>query len=183
MRELKPGLFAMPSLYEMPVRPKELARHVVAYLAPNSLGKAEDEEAAVRLVWPSVEADQWVGVTWERIVRQMQAEHEAECAVQAARNHNFEEEWLVRARREKFWVLSVITLGVYALFANYPMPDLMAVPQHEEPAFSLVPLYGPSCIVDAFSRLIDLSLIVVRKEGDTEVLFPTPELISHLGAA
>lgn len=179
MKKMASGLYQwegeFPLLGEMPCRADQL-RRIVRYAAPSTLGKAEDEEAAVRLLWPSAHSGEWFSVTWLHLVTQMKGEYEVDQARECVKLHNLAERYVTHQARQVYWLLSIATFGIYALFACYPMPNLQEVPDTDLP-FSLVPLYGPQAIVGGIQRLISRQLVLVKKESDVEVLFPTPELV------
>lgn len=182
MKELKRGLFVLEEV--MPCAPEKIGRHVAKYMIPNALGHAEHEEAAARILCPSIAEKQWVGVSWMYIVEQMRKEFDADRAIRNAQAHNFEEEhFVLRDRLTRYWLATVLTLGIYALFAEYPRPDFIAVPNADDLPFSIIPLYGPDAIIKSIWWLIEKSLVVEKACGDDKVLFPTPALVQAIGLA
>ncbi len=186
MKEMANGLYAwqgeFPSDGEMPCRADQLRKRFVPYMAPSTLGKAEDEEAAMRIIYPSIYHGEWVGVTLKYLVKKMQLEFEAERAVANVVSHNINEDLEAEKARQRYVLLCVLTLGIYALFASWPKPNRKEVtyvpPQHlNSMPVSVLPVYGPDAIVNAISRLINQGLVKVKKEQDIEVLFPTPTLV------
>ena len=72
MNEVKKGLFSVEEA--MPCQPRQI--RIGHYFLPSTLGRSEQEEAAARIISFSHQLDQWVGVSWPKIVEMMKADYE-----------------------------------------------------------------------------------------------------------
>jgi len=61
-------------LAEMPCQPCEI--RFPKYALPMTIGKAESEEAAARIISFSQEAGEWTGVSWNQIIKMMKRDYE-----------------------------------------------------------------------------------------------------------
>lgn len=175
-RELPEGLYEAT----VPLRgnPAELRGKMMRYLAPNTLGKAEDEESAMRIIWPSIEQGQWVGVTWKYMVKVMRTEQERAYAVEAEQMLKSKKQWLkAKAERQEYLFFCLLTLGVYCLFVKWPKLVRLETPNIDDIPVSVVPLYGASAIVEGVNRLLKKKLITIDFKDGFEIIFPTQELI------
>ena len=77
MKKVQEGCFAVEEA--MLCNPRDIT--VRKYFLPATLGRAEAEEAAARVLSFSQQLDQWVGVSWPNIVEVMQAEYALEKSV------------------------------------------------------------------------------------------------------
>lgn len=66
MKEITPGSGLFEVEEQMPCLPRQIRWQ--QYLLPSTLGRAETEEMAARLIEYSVNAGQWVGVSWDLIL-------------------------------------------------------------------------------------------------------------------
>ncbi len=179
MTELKKGLFSLEE--KMPCSPRKIG--IGRYFLPNTLGRMETEEAAARIISFSHQLDQWVGVSWSKIVEMMEEEYKKDAASKEKLDrHNERMNLWFRQLHRHFW-LCVLTLGIYALFAR--KPDFSAE-KEEEPdmPFSGIFLFGPDHVATGIHELLKQGMLkkVTEREGDSrfDVLFPTPALISRI---
>jgi len=176
-RELPEGLYEITG-QTIEGNPANLGGKMRRYLAPNTLGKAEDEEAAMRIIWPSIEQGQWVGVTWTYMVRQMLRERRASEALETEQMFRSKTQWLtVKAKRRRYLLLCLLTFGIYCLFAKWPKLVRLEVPGADDVPISVIPICGPYAIADSVFRLLERELITTRLENGVEIFFPTQELI------
>ena len=163
----------------MPCSPRRIS--VGRYAIFSTLGRSEKEEAAARVLFPSVELGQWVGISWKRICQIMRDDYNKFFEVSEAREYNRKEELraakeMVTYRKWRFW-----TLGIYTWFVKKPMAQLRAVNQAGL-VFTTIVIQGPDEVVRCTHELIEEGLLLMVSEGEGEtaldVLFPTPALIS-----
>lgn len=177
-QEARPGTYAVTE--EMPHQPDEVP--VYRYLAPNTLGNAETEEAAARLVIFCQSAGLWCGMGTRNLVTQLRKDeadtvtyHEAMAAYQSAMEAYQSD--LVRHSRK-----TLLTLGIYRLFVPAPKP-----PEIKEPAqpYLTVTVLGFDYLWAGFSQLIERGLVVKTRDEqhNEDVLYPTAQLVRALGKA
>jgi len=180
MNEVKKGFFSVEE--SMPCPPRKI--RIGHYFLPATLGRSEQEEAAARIISFSHQLDQWVGVSWPKIVEMMREDYEKDKASQAKldRHNELMEAWFGKLNRH-FW-LSVLTLGIWALFVRKPE---RSTEQEEEPdmcPLSGIYLRGPQHVVTGIQELLGQNMLKKVTEGEGEdavdVLFPTPALISRI---
>lgn len=177
-RKLPEGLYeATVPLRGNPAELREKMRH---YVAPSTLGKAEDEEAAMRIIWPSIEQGQWLGVTWQYMVEQMRRERHDSEVIETDRMIKSKKQWfVVKAERQRYLLLCLLTLGLYCLFSQWPQVVRLEAPDTDDVPISVVTLYGgPQPIVDGVYRLLERKLVTTTIENNVEIIFPTQELIN-----
>jgi len=174
------GLFKIEE--EMPCLPSEIG--IGHYFLPNTLGRAEKEEAAARILYWSKKVGEWVGVSWQKVSEEVIAEYEKNKEINEANSRNMEKirryNTKVSDRHRKIcW-----TLCLYALFSKKPVrPELEEVPEHDLP-FSCIFTHGPQFVPAGINELLDENLIRKEERGEGEdgftVFFPTPKLISRI---
>lgn len=179
MNEVTKGLFLVEE--SMPCSPRKI--RIGHYFLPATLGRSEREEAAARIIFFSHQLDQWVGVSWPKIVEMMKADYEKEKAsrVKLDRRNERMEVWFGQLNRH-FW-LCVLTFGIYALFVRKPE---RSTEKEEEPdmPFSGIYLFGSQHVVTGIQELLEQNMLKKVTEGEGEdavdVLLPTPALISRI---
>ncbi len=72
MNQVQEGLFMVEE--QMPCSPKAIIIHY--YSLPSTLDRAEQEEAAARILLFSQQLNRWVGVSWHHLAETMQNECE-----------------------------------------------------------------------------------------------------------
>lgn len=170
-----PGTY--PVTETMPCPPDEV--RVGRYLAPNTLGKAEAEEAGARLVTFCQQAGQWCGMGATNLIAMLEeelrliAEQRAANERNIARNDLYQRE-LYRYRTWCFW-----TCGLYSLFVQQPtfLPE-----QLPKPPFTVIRV-NPELLFNGFHWLAEKGYAVHRREGGEEgedVFYPTAKLIHAL---
>ena len=175
MNEVQNGLFLVEE--KMPCSPRAI--RIGHYFLPATLGRSEQEEAAARIISFSHQLDQWVGVSWLKIVEMMKADYQKDVDSRKKlddRNQSMDE------LHRHFW-LCILTLGIYALFVRKPQRSESKEEQLDMP-FSGIYMIGPQHVVTGIQELIELDMLkkVTKGEGDNaiDVLFPTPTLISRI---
>ena len=179
MNQVQEGLFAVEE--QMPCSPKDIK--VWPYCLPSTLNRAEREEAAARILTFSQKLDQWVGVSWPQLVEMMKHDYELEQKANAIRRHNMEEEWRVANELRRRRTLSIITLGLYALFVEKPSAQLKEELTEKVP-FTIVFLMGPNAVIEGIHELVERGFLQHVQEGDGEnkmsIFFPTPSLVNQI---
>ncbi len=177
MNEIEKGLFVMEE--DMPCSPKRI--RLGYYSLSHTLGRMETEEAAARIISFSHQLDQWVGVSWPRIVEMMKEDYEKSKAFDQELDRQFKrmDAWFAQLNRH-FW-FCVLTVGLYGLFAKKPKkPD--ASEEFPEMPMSGIYNFGPEHVVTGIKELLAQNMLEKRTEGEgdsaQDVLFPTPALIS-----
>lgn len=185
MRELttEAGIYKSSETAAIQATPKDFG--MGAYFMPSTLGNADTEEAAARILLFSKQLDSWVGVSWLRLVQQMQEDLEQDQRYREAQQAQQERKW---AHERKLWqrkLWCVFTLGLYALLVKRPVLDEQELPT--APPFSLIFVMGPQKVVDGIHRLLERGMLTQQNVGEgedeTEVFFPTDKLISTIRAA
>lgn len=179
MNKVEEGLFAVEE--EMPCAPRAIA--VWHYALPATLDRAEREEAAARVLSFSRQLNQWVGVSWPRLVEVMQKDCADYQNINDAQNHNADEPERVRRAVRKYHARCMLTLGIYGLFVAKPTAQMREVPQVELP-YSGIFMLGPRHVVTGVRELVEKGFLrqVIEGEGENalHVFFPTPALVSHI---
>ena len=175
MNEIQRGLYEVEET--LPCKPRQL-KFPRYMLIPSTLGDVEQKEAAARILFFSQQLDRWVGVSWTRIVEMVQEDEKIHQTAMA-------ELWriVLRVVRELriYWILSVLTIGIYALFAKKP-----AVQPQEVPWFPLSGIFvdGPDYVITGLQRLSQNGYMRQEELGEgeeaTTIFFPTPKLISSI---
>lgn len=177
MIEIKgmPGRYELPASNSIPGKPSELP--IARYTANDGLGDPALEEAAARVLMASVEAGQWVGIDRTAIDDQIEADHAAVRAAQDACERNRERREIYLATSSAYRALSILTLGVYALFVKRPTLEVEPVPERTS-----IALFDHQRVVNALDQLVKnfrlLQETAVFCDGQKQViLFPTPKLV------
>jgi hypothetical protein len=113
------------------------------------------------------------------MMRQILQELREIYAIEAEQMFRSKIQWLtVKAKRQRYLLLCLLTFGIYCLFAKWPKLVRVEVPNTDDIPISVVPLYGgPQPIIDSVNRLLERELITTRLENGVEIFFPTQELI------
>jgi hypothetical protein len=179
MREIEKGLFVAEE--PMPCRPEALT--IYPYVLVSTLGRAEQEEAAARILSFSQRLGQWVGVSWKRLAEMMIAEFETMQKIEEARRHNWEEKGRVHEAMRSYHLLSMLTLGIYMLLRSKPTAQLKEEPREKLP-FSGIYMFGPDHVATGIRELLETGMLRQMTESDGEstvdVFFPTPTLIERI---
>ncbi len=179
MNEIQKGLFLMEE--KMPCSPRAI--RIGHYFLPATLGRSEQEEAAARVISFSHQLDQWVGVSWLKIVEMMKGDYGKDVAIRKNQGQGDErmDAWR-RQMHRRFW-LCILTLGIYGLFTREPQCLVQKEDRLNMP-FSGIYLFGPQHVITGIQELLELEMLkkVTEGEGDNaiDVLFPTPALISRI---
>jgi hypothetical protein len=180
-KEVGKGLFSVEET--MPCMPKDIG--IGYYFLPNTFGRAEREEAAARIISFSHQLDQWVGVSWTNIVKQMEEDYKKDLAAKEKLDlHNERtDEWFRQLYRH-FW-LCVFTFGIYALFVQKPERP-RATQEDQDTPFSGIYLFGPCHVAVGIQELVEQRMLMLKKvagsvgEDTVDVFFPTPALVSRI---
>jgi hypothetical protein len=173
------GIYAVEEA--MPCSPRDIrVRH---YMLPQTLERAESEEAAARILSFSQQLNQWAGVSWPRLMERLQWEYEAQQLRTAVQTRNRDERWRVQSAMQKYFWLCVLTLGFYAFFAKKPQADLRPEPACDVP-FSGALLVGPEPLIGGLHELVESGMLRREDEGEgqsaTTIFFPTSKLVSRI---
>ncbi len=182
MIQVQQGLFAVAE--QMPCFPKDIVvRH---YVLPLTLDRAEQEEAAARVLAFSQELDQWVGVSWRRIAETMKEDYDAYMAILAARDHNLNEQAVQQRGMQRYYIFCILTLGIYSFFVEKPTQQMREVPDEKTLPFTGIFAFGLRHVIVGIHELIEKGFLrrVTESEGEGEnafdVFFPTPALVSRI---
>lgn len=167
----------------MPCNPKDI--RIGYYSLPSTLQRAEREEVAARILSFSQQLDQWVGVSWSRMVDMLNEDIKNFKEVNDAQKHNFDEEWRFSGAMRKYRTLCLFTLGLYAIFGQKPTKNLQEVPKKHLPFTTIIP-FGSTGIVNGIHELVEHEMLKQVDEGEGDdainIFFPTPKLISTIMA-
>lgn len=177
LKEIKPGLFEMSEA--MPCNPRKLC--VPHYALPNTLGHAEPEEAAARLIVASQWAGQWVGVSLRALMESLKSDYDTHHRFCEEMSQYHEDMWAWQRKcSNRFW-FCILTLGIWALTSKPEKPKMVKRP---ELPFSGIFLFGPDHIVVGLHELMgnDMIKVIPFGEGDnqTDVIFPTEKLVRRV---
>jgi hypothetical protein len=179
MNQIQKGLFAIEE--SMPCNPRDLM--IGRYKLPATLQRAEREEAAARIITFSQQLDRWVGVSWSRLGQMMHEDYEKHRAWNEVVRKNHEEELRFAEATRKYRTLSIITLGIYALFVKKPSKQIVEVSEFDIP-FSGIFMFGAGHVMEGIHELVESGMLryVQAGEGDDaqDIFFPTPALISTI---
>ena len=164
--------------WESPHTPAEV--RVCKYVVPNKLGKTELEEAAARVLYHSKILGRWVGVSWTKIINELQDEFEMLAATTKAKQENqlreAEYQQAVKSYDRKLrW-----SLRLYALCADRPTLELIKVPDGPDVQFSVAHMMGPTVIVKALRQLITDGMLLEVEEDDETYFLPTLKLVEAI---
>jgi hypothetical protein len=179
VKQIENGLFAVEET--MPCNPQDI--RVGRYDLPDTLQRAEREEAAARIITFSQQVDSWVGVSWSRLAQMMREEFEEQKRWNDVRRQNHQEEWRFAAAMRKYRIRCIATLGLYALFATKPVKNLREVPLLSVPSTGIF-ICGPKHVIEGLRELVELGMLKHVQEGDgdtaRDIFVPTPILISTI---
>lgn len=158
------------------------------YLASSTLGNAEKEEAAVRLLIFSQEKKEYVGVPWGKVASEWfneAREYTKQAELYSAKYNEFQNQLLIFYKKNKDYEnLAWKTLGLSLLFIKkptVPVFDTPLVPKKDSHSITLeLGLGDPQKLIDAFLDLIEEGLIKTEILNDTDYFFPTPILVSKI---
>ena len=175
MKEIQTGLYEVEE--QMPCSPTDIGINL--YALPATLDRMEREEAAARILSFSKELNQWVGVSWQRLIQQMQKDLEEHQADQ----NEVEDYHRVLQEFRKYRLLNFLTLGLYSRFIKKPVvPEF---PEYNLP-FTGIFLWGAEHVITGIRELTEAGMLRIETEegGESEealdVFFPTPALIQRI---
>jgi hypothetical protein len=165
-------------LGKMPCRPNEIK--ICPYVLPEMFNKAETEEAAARILAYSQKEDDWVGVSWCKLIEDMREELRFANEVTASKNAALQK---CQNDLAEYNRLKTMTMGIYSLFAKKP-----TISDYEEEGldiaisnmpYSLIGVMGIHPVLSGLETLATSRLIRVGLTGiSKDVYFPSPELVS-----
>ncbi len=166
-----------PCLQTMPFKPTDL--RLRPYLAPNSIKDIYEQEAAVRVVWPSIQQKQWGGVSLFEIIKSLTYEK-----MLLQENKDVSERNIAAIGQHtenliSFWKRTIATLGLYTLVVQMPTLALEKEP-HKYKIFSCMPTQGPCPILLGLHRLLKVKLVCLGEQRDDYVLCPSEALVNIL---
>lgn len=177
MKEIEKGLFVVEET--MPCSPRAI--WLGRYILPSTLGRMEREEAAARILLFSHQLDQWVGVSWPRLGEMMREDFRQYQLAQEELDQGLDQFRLAERHLRRYYILSICTLGLWALFHPKPTETLMPTTKSEMPLSGIF-VFGPQHVVTGVHELLEQGLLrreTASEEGkEFDVLFPTPGLVS-----
>lgn len=169
---------------EMPCQPSQIG--VGMYFLPSTLGRAEREEAAARVLTFSKQMNVWVGVSWSRLATMMQEDLEKIIAANKLREQETRAHWAYQAATRRYKKFATFTLGISTLFMEKPAPSQKNNDGDERLPFTIMSVFGPQAVINGVHELIADEMLkkVDVGEGDNafSVFFPTSKLISRIMA-
>jgi len=150
------GIYPMKE--KLPCSPKDIG--LLQYALPSTLGNAEAEEVAARILMFSRERGQWVGVSYSKLIQTMKDDLE--------RGRLAQEMWAQEVReyncaRRKY----IFTLGL----SKKPSP-----PIKKEMPFSLISVMGLWPLKKGLAQLIENEWVNI----DGDALYPSESLIRRI---
>ncbi len=171
---------------QMPCEPGDLV--FARYHLPDTFGRAEREEAAARLVTLCQEEGRWVGVSFRRIVERIIEEAKRNQEISDLKDRNMKAIWKYGEDIRLWWLLTVVTFSIYAIWVKKPKLVL-----EEEPVYDggestgRIMMFGLEFLVGGFFELQDEGFIRIDsthadRDGmyPDDVLYPTPLLAARM---
>ena len=152
---------------------------IAKYVIPNTLGKTELEEAAARILIHSQICDQWVGVSWNKILIELRSEYSLLQARDVARSQNTtrKKAYTASVRRYNRW--KVWTFGVSTFFMEKPELIQVEIPDGPDVQFSVTHMKGPRVLASAIRSLIEAEMLIEGGDDENNPFFvPTLKLIN-----
>lgn len=160
------GLFVMES--GLPCNPNQI--RFPKWLLPDTLGRMEREEAAARIISFSQQMDQWVGVSWPKLLEMMKADTDLIAAKQEENKRRFHDR-----QSQTFFKKFLNFLG---FGKKKEVEEEITIP------FTALLLYGPQAIVNGIHELLDAGFLKQEEIRDGEetvsVFFPTIKLVQTI---
>ncbi len=180
MKELSTsGLYEMEERdrNQMPCSPDKI--RILYWALPNTLGKAELEEAAARILSFSQESGEWVGVNKSAILAQIQDERDMYRRGEKNHRKNLYRQQQYRKAMKKYDLFCFFTFGLWRRWKDKPeQPRVIDI---TEAPFTVVPIYGLQAISQGINLLLDKELLRAERGNFGErILFPTPLLIQRI---
>jgi len=161
---------------EMPCAPQDIA--ILKYTIPGTFGSFEKEEAAARVLFFSLKAEKWVGVSEQMLVDMMREDHEAyERACEVSR-YKSEDLWRFERAMKRYYFFCALTLGLHVLFAE--KPTLHQGPQIEQAPTSGIFIWGFGHVWKGIDALVECGMLRCEKINGEIVFFPTPPFIARI---
>ena len=172
-QEVAPGLFAVEE--EMPCEPSDI--RVTHYELPGAatLGRAERDEAAARILSFSQKAGRWVGVSSSRLDEVMDEEYAVSQVIAHARKSAKQAEKVYKRLR-------ILTCGLFPKFTKWPMLEVCEIATKAIPRTSIY-FTGRGFVEDGLEELVESGMLRKVEVADeyqagVHVFFPTPALVS-----
>lgn len=165
---------------EMPCEPQAIRPcYRFDYAMPMTLGSMELEEAAARLLIDSLQSNVWTGISWAQMVEQMKADMALYDNMPRRAQRKLDEAYEA-ACQKRFW-LTVVTLGLYALFVPPPVRAIAEQPKDQrQPPLTGIMMQGPDFVGQGLRGLADRGYMKIVEEGDGAIFYPTPALVRFL---
>jgi hypothetical protein len=155
------------------------------WMIPGTLGRVELEDIAARFVGAACRHDGWVGLTVKYIGAQVINEIDAAIGSQDTNNTYVEETWRYQDKMRTRRILSILTLGIYALLK--PAPIAPVKPQKQELPYSPLAIFcriqGPDKFHYELQQMLEKGWLKTEMAEEGQVFFPTEALISRLPIA
>lgn len=161
---------------EMPCSPRQI--RIWHWALPNTLQRAEREEAAARLIAFSVHFGAWVGVTFARIGEMCMADIEAQDNAAAVRRANYaEEQRVAKANKQRLGWRNILTFGWYA--RTHPEQTAVVLDVPSVP-FTGIYIFGARHIITGLQELRDEGMVRIETVGENDVIYPTEKLVRRI---
>ena len=175
----------IPAGGKFPVNTTDL--HIVKYVALGKLQRAENEEAATRLLVFSEQEGQYVGVPWNVVMIQYAVEFKEmlmENEKRSIETVNYNQRYNLYLKQRSVYVKKArFTFGISLLFTTKPtMPVFTPTQIPEKNYYSVMVelMSDPQELINAFWWLIKEGLVIKENHNDVDYFFPTPALVSRL---
>jgi hypothetical protein len=157
------------------------------WMIPGSLGRVEPEDIAARFVDAARQHGSWVGLTVKYLGTQVTDEIDAAIGNQEAGNAYVEQTWKYQDKMRTRRILSILTLGIYALVK--PVPIAPAKPEKQELPYSVLATFcriqGPDKFHYELQQMLEKGWLraEMMEDGQNQILFPTEALVALLPIA
>lgn len=178
------GLFALPVCKSLNFPAHQLNTRLPLYREVGFGKKLEAIELAARILWFSARMGEWVGVDTVALFEQIAEDKRKHFKRQNESDYNYEKAVTHSGKMLRYYLLSIVTLGIYALLAKKPQLELEPVDNEPLPA-SLLIFNSKERISYCLQQLIDAGAVELftanrelGPEFEVEVLVPTQKLLS-----
>ncbi|MBD3359370.1 MAG: hypothetical protein GF365_01520 [Candidatus Buchananbacteria bacterium] len=166
---------------KMPFTPQEFK--IPKYHLSQTLGSAEQEEVAARLIVACQQEGIWCGISIPFLFDQIRedcenyAKNNQDRMNIQARNRKLQ--MVYERKKSNYKFLCFCTLGLYSLFVQKPVPpNYLAVPEFRGPS-SLVYFWGTDKITQGINALGKRGFIEIKRTKEhIDVIFPTKSLLN-----
>lgn len=166
-KQIPEGLrLASPLEFPMPCRPGDLT--IEQWWVPG-LNKAEEVEAAARLLHHSLVYDTWVGVQMTMLVEVIRLEFELK-----------QEKDTIETEQAKYDLLNACTFGLFGFFRGRPIDDLPELPMSGVLARGIDFLHAGLVGLETKGLVVPLIQGQSLIDDGLNIFFPTPELVARV---